>query len=65
MMCVTSTPVRRIARRANDPNPIEQHDARCTEHGIVSTGWPTQVAAQIAADQHAATAAYGVNASQR
>lgn len=64
-MCAVSTSMRRIARRANDPNPIEQHDARCTEHGIVSTGWPTQVAAQIAADQHAATAAYGAPVSPR
>jgi hypothetical protein len=65
MMCQVDTRMRRIARSANDPNPIEQHDARCTEHGIVSTGWPTQVAAQIAADQHQATAAYGMQASQR
>jgi hypothetical protein len=64
-MCSVSTSVRRFARSANDPNPIEQHDARCTEHGIVSSGWPTQVAAQIAADQHQATAAYGVQVRPR
>ncbi len=56
-MCQTSTSVRRIPRRVGDP--IEQHDACCTEHGVVSAGWPTQAAAQNAADLHAATAAYG------
>jgi hypothetical protein len=65
MMCQVDTRMRRIARSANDSHPIEQHDARCTEHGIVSTGWPTQVAAQIAAEQHAATAAYGAPVSPR
>jgi hypothetical protein len=65
MMCQVDTRMRRIARSANDSAPIEQHDARCDQHGIVSAGWPTQVAAQIAADQHAATAAYGMQASRR
>ncbi len=59
MICNVSTSVRRIARRVDDPRPIEQHDACCTEHGVVSAGWPTQAAAQNAADLHAATAAYG------
>jgi hypothetical protein len=67
MMCAVSTRIRRIARSANDPNPIEQHDACCDQHGVFSPGWPTQVAAQIAADQHQATApyGYGVSVSQR
>jgi hypothetical protein len=65
MICNVSTRVRYVARRADDPHPIEQHDARCTVHGIVSIGWPTQVAAQIAAEQHAATAAYGAPVSPR
>ncbi len=43
----------------HDPRPIEQHDATCDQHGVVSAGWPTQAAAQNAADLHAATAAYG------
>jgi hypothetical protein len=64
VICNVRTSVRRIARRANDPAPIEQWDSHCNVHGVVSTGWPTQVAAQIAADQHAATAAYGA-VSQR
>ena len=67
MMCAVSTSVRRIARHAYDPDPLEQHDAQCTQHGVVSAGWPTQAAAQNAADLHAATAAYGwgVQVSQR
>jgi hypothetical protein len=67
MMCQVETRVRYIARSANDPNPIEQHDAVCDQHGVFSPGWPTQVAAQIAADQHQATAAYGdgMQASRR
>jgi hypothetical protein len=64
-MCVTSTRMRRIARSANDPNPIEQHDAQCDQHGLVSTGWTTQAGAQGAADLHQATAAYGMQASRR
>jgi hypothetical protein len=59
MMCTVSTRVRYIARSANDQHPIEQHDAHCDQHGIVSSGWPTDAAAQNAADLHAATAAYG------
>ena len=59
MICTVSTTMRRIARSANDPNPIEQHDAHCDQHGVVSTGWTTQAGAQQAADLHAATAAYG------
>jgi hypothetical protein len=64
-MCQVTTRVRRIARSANDPDPIEQHDACCDQHGVVSSGWPTQAAAQIAAEQHAATAAYGTGAVSR
>ena len=59
MMCAVSTSLRRVARRVDDPRPIEQHDATCDQHGVVSAGWPTQAAAQVAADLHAATAAYG------
>jgi hypothetical protein len=59
MMCTVSTRVRLIARSANDRTPIEQHDAVCDQHGVVSSGWPTDAAAQNAADLHAATAAYG------
>ncbi len=67
MICQTSTSMRRIARRVDDPRPIEQHDATCDQHGVVSAGWPTQAAAQNAADLHQATAAYGsgMRASQR
>ncbi len=63
-MCSVSTSVRHIPRRIGDP--IEQHDATCTEHGVVSAGWPTQAAAQVAADLHARTAPYdGKWVSQR
>ncbi len=66
MMCSVSTSVRRIARRVDDPRPIEQHDANCDQHGTVSAGWPTQAAAQNAADLHARTAPYdGKWVSQR
>jgi hypothetical protein len=67
LICSVSTSVRLIARRPDDPRPIEQHDAHCDQHGIVSSGWPTDAAAQNAADLHAATAAYGhgTQASQR
>ncbi len=58
MICAVSTSMRRIARRVDDPRPIEQHDATCSEHGVVSAGWPTQAAAQNAADLHARTAPY-------
>jgi len=59
MICSVSTSVRRIARRVDDPRPIEQH-------GVVSAGWPTQAAAQNAADLHARTAPYsGEWVSQR
>ena len=58
-MCAVSTSVRRIARRPDDPHPIEQHDALCEVHGVVSSGWTTLTGAQIAAERHAATADYG------
>ena len=56
MLCAVETRMRRIARRPNDPFPIEQHDAVCETHGVVSAGWPTDAAAQLAAEQHQATA---------
>jgi len=65
MMCAVSTRMRRIVRSADDPNPIEQHDAVCETHGVVSKGWTTQAGAQGAAELHQATAAYGMQASRR
>jgi len=65
MMCTVSTRVRYIARSADDPQPIEQHDALCDQHGVVSPDWTTQAGAQGAADLHQATAAYGMQASRR
>lgn len=35
-MCAISTRIRRIARSANDPNPIEQHDACCDQHPVLA-----------------------------
>jgi len=58
-MRAVSTTRRLIARPANDRQPIEQFDALCDQCGAFSAGWPTQAAAQVAADLHAATAAYG------
>jgi hypothetical protein len=65
MMCTVSTRVRYIARSANDAHPIEQHDAVCDQHGVVSPNWTTQAGAQGAAELHQATAAYGTAVSRR
>lgn len=62
MICNVSTRVRRYARNANDTNPIEQHDALCEVHGVVSENWTTLTGAQIAAERHAATAPYSPDA---
>jgi hypothetical protein len=65
MMHSVSTIRRLIARSANDREPIQQFDALCDQCGAFSTGWTTQTGAQIAADQHQATAAYDARASRR